>query len=72
MMDLNGLIDPNSGWLLSRAYDVNDGGQIVGYGKTSGSTHAFLLTIVPEPATSSLLLLGLALFLGRRPARSCC
>jgi probable HAF family extracellular repeat protein len=44
--DLNKLIPPNSGWKLRRANDINDRGQIVGYGEINGQTRAFLLTPV--------------------------
>lgn len=61
MVDLNDLIDPALGWVLTAATGINAGGQIVGYGNFNGRTRAFLLTpnvrVVPEP--SSLLLLGL-------------
>src|ERR1041384_6212835 len=32
MLDLNGLIDPSSGWVLTEAYGINASGQIVGSG----------------------------------------
>jgi probable HAF family extracellular repeat protein len=58
MKDLNNLILPTSGWTLNYACDINDLGQIVGYGTNpNGVTHAFLLTPVPEP--SALVLLGM-------------
>jgi len=45
MMDLNSLIPANSGWTcLIVAYDINDRGQIVGYGDFNGQDRAFLLT----------------------------
>ncbi len=44
MRDINSLIQPNSGWLLLEATDVNDAGQIVGYGLRRGELHGFLLT----------------------------
>ena len=31
MIDLNTLLQPNSGWVLVDAYGVNDNGQITGY-----------------------------------------
>ncbi len=45
MVDLNSLIAPSSGWLLQAATDINDRGEIVGYGTINGQTHAFLLTL---------------------------
>jgi len=45
--DLNGWIFPSSGFLLSVATDINEAGDIVGYGTNSeGRTHAYLLTPV--------------------------
>ena len=59
MTDLNTLINPISGWTLVEAQDINDIGQIVGYGFNSGGQeHAFLLTPVPEPSTGFLLCIG--------------
>ncbi|MFO0811489.1 MAG: PEP-CTERM sorting domain-containing protein [Gemmataceae bacterium] len=56
MADLNGLIDPTSGWFLQVATDINENGQIAGFGTLGGITRAFVLTPVPEP--SSLLLVA--------------
>jgi probable HAF family extracellular repeat protein len=42
--DLNDLILPNSGWTLYGATDINNLGQIVGYGDLNGVRHSFLLT----------------------------
>jgi len=44
MKDLNSLIPPNSGWVLTLATWVNNSGQITGYGTINGEDHAFLLT----------------------------
>lgn len=61
MLDLNDLIAPDSGWVLSGARDINSNGWIVGYGRMDGfgSSRAFLLTPVPEPSTCVLTLSGL-------------
>jgi hypothetical protein len=58
MTDLNSLISPDSGWLLSGAQGINNVGQIVGDGYINNEFHAFLLTPVsetvpiPEPSPS--------------------
>jgi probable HAF family extracellular repeat protein len=44
MRDLNGLIAPDSGWVLTGAAAINDAGQIVGAGLHEGRRRAFLLT----------------------------
>jgi probable HAF family extracellular repeat protein len=51
------------GGSISRAYDINDAGQIVGYAMLPGNTayHAFLAEPVPEPETWAMLLAGLGL-----------
>lgn len=47
MLDLNGLIPSDSGWVLREAHGINDAGQIVGDGDLKGHKRAFLLTPVP-------------------------
>jgi probable HAF family extracellular repeat protein len=42
--DLNSLIPAGSGWVLTSANGINDGGQIAGVGLINGQLHAFLLT----------------------------
>jgi probable HAF family extracellular repeat protein len=42
MTDLNTLIPPNSGWVLTEAYGINNNQQIVGQGTINGQSHAFL------------------------------
>lgn len=58
-IDLNDLIDPLSGWELMYASDVNDAGQIIGFGVIGGQYRAFLATPVPEPGTLALIAIGL-------------
>jgi probable HAF family extracellular repeat protein len=50
LQDLNTLIDPSRGWVLLAANDINDAGQIAGYGfnNFTGRTHAVRL----QPATA--------------------
>ena len=70
MVDLNSLIDPLSGWKLLKAQAINDAGQITGDGQIGGQTHSFLLTPIPEPASVTLLALGLTLLVWRTCRRS--
>jgi probable HAF family extracellular repeat protein len=44
LVDLNGFVDPASGWVLSTAYGINDKGQITGYGFLDGQVRAFRLS----------------------------
>ncbi len=68
MVDLNSLIDPALGWSLLEATNLNDLGQIVGYGVNgAGQERAFLLTPVPAPGTLGTFGL-LALAIKRRRA----
>ncbi|RAP41722.1 hypothetical protein BYZ73_08965 [Rhodovulum viride] len=47
LVDLNDCIDPESGWHLVLAKDINDNGWITGYGiAPNGATHGFAL--IPE------------------------
>lgn len=67
MYDLNTLLVPGTGWMLLGAQDVNEDGQIVGWGvNPEGKRHAFMLTPVPEPGTAGLLLAGLSAVILRR------
>jgi probable HAF family extracellular repeat protein len=44
MRDLNDLIDPGLGWTLLEAADINNRGQIVGFGSDGTDLLGFLLT----------------------------
>jgi probable HAF family extracellular repeat protein len=44
-LDLNSLLVPNSGWVLTDAYGINDAGQIIGRGTYLGQDSFFLLSI---------------------------
>ncbi|MFA5251925.1 MAG: DUF3466 family protein [Phycisphaerae bacterium] len=62
-IDLNDLINPDTGWELESASCINDNGWIVGFGTNPDSyRRAFLLTPVPEADTFLFLALG-AVFL---------
>ncbi|HEY1683864.1 MAG TPA: hypothetical protein VGG19_03800 [Tepidisphaeraceae bacterium] len=55
MVDLNNLIDPNSGWTLREAMGINNAREIVGYGiNGTGAEDAFLLTPIPTPGASAI------------------
>jgi probable HAF family extracellular repeat protein/VCBS repeat-containing protein len=45
LLDLNALVPAESGWTLIEARDVNNRGQIVGYGTFEGEPRAFILTL---------------------------
>jgi probable HAF family extracellular repeat protein len=67
MQDLNSLIAPDSGVILTQAENINDRGEIVGAGSINGELHAVLLTPqqeVPEPASTMGVLLFSALGAG--------
>lgn len=60
LQDLNALIPGDAGWILQRAADINELGQIVGTGiAPDGRMHGFVLTPVPEPSQLVLMLAGL-------------
>lgn len=59
-IDLNTLIDPNSGWYIIEGSVINDSGQIAARGLFNGAERGILLNPVPEPATALLLALPLA------------
>ena len=75
IIDLNSFLDANTinaGWVLKKAYGINDSGLIVGKADNSllGISQAFVLTPVPEINTNVMLLMGLGVFgfIARRKA----
>jgi len=44
LIDLNSLLPPGSGWELIAAFDINNRGQIVGYGRRDNHFRAYLLS----------------------------
>jgi probable HAF family extracellular repeat protein len=55
---LEDLIDPSLGWELEIAFDINNRGQIVGYGILNDQVRGFLMSPVPEPSTLALTAIG--------------
>jgi len=66
IINLNTLISPAFGWNLIEAFDINNAGQIVGYGGGPNGLDYFLLTPTPEPTSLLILTLAAPLIL-RRP-----
>jgi probable HAF family extracellular repeat protein len=67
LVDLNTLIDPKSGWVITDASGINDASQIAAtacYGGVTGDCRAVRLDLVPavpEPGSWAMLGLGLGL-----------
>ncbi len=74
--DLNNYLSADlvqAGWVLTRAVDINNAGDIVGvaYNKKVASFSPFAMMAVPEPSTWAMMLLGLiAIGLQRKRAAS--
>jgi probable HAF family extracellular repeat protein len=61
MVALSSLVKMPSGWTkLNSARDINDAGQITGYGMKDGFRRGFLLTPIPEPGAAMLAVSALA------------
>jgi len=54
MLDLNSLIPEDTGWELVEARDINNLGQIVGWGYVNEATHAYLLHPTSLPPVSRI------------------
>ena len=67
MVDLNTLIPPGTGWVLTDARAINDAGQIAGSGTLPGydMVHAYLLT--PEEDPSAAVVTAAPAFAEARP-----
>jgi probable HAF family extracellular repeat protein len=61
IIDINTLITPDSGWFLSEAAYINNAGQILGSGSYNGEKRFYLLSPIPEPQTSAMVLVGFVL-----------
>jgi probable HAF family extracellular repeat protein len=72
-IDLNSALDSitkSEGWVLTFANGINDNGWITGTAQNAaGETHAFLLSPVPEPLSSYLIISGLAVLCLARPRK---
>jgi hypothetical protein len=69
VVDLNSLIDANSGWTLTNAIDINNNGWIVGHGVYNGVFTTFVARptdAVPEPASMTILALGIGTLIARK------
>ncbi len=65
--DLNDLISADSGWALWYASDINDRGEITGYGTLNdGPVQGFVLHPIPEPVTLALVGVAMCVSAGRR------
>ena len=53
LVDLNDIIDPNSGWVLLEARGINNAAQITGIGLLDGQQKAFLLSPTNNKAPSA-------------------
>lgn len=62
--DLNDLLvtEDQKDWILQYARDINDFGQIVGFGDYNGQARGYLLTVTPEPVSFILFPIGLGAF----------
>jgi probable HAF family extracellular repeat protein len=76
LVDLNTLVDPKSGWVITSANGINDAQQIAAtacYGGVAGDCRAVrldLISAVPEPEQWATLALGLGLVGALRRVRS--
>lgn len=68
-VSLNSLIDPQSGWFLTEATDINDNGYIIGRGTFQGVQTNFMMKPVPEPSSMLAIGAGLSFFVRLRKKR---
>lgn len=54
---LGDLIPSSLDWQLNFAFGINNAGHIIGYGQLDGETRGFLLTPIPEPQSTVLIIL---------------
>jgi hypothetical protein len=69
MVNLNTLLPAGSGWVLQRAFSIDDAGVIMGTGTFNGSPSGFKLTPIPEPtAVAALAMMAATVAIRRRRA----
>jgi probable HAF family extracellular repeat protein len=67
MVNLNTLLPAGSGWVLQRAFSIDDAGAIMGTGTFNGVLSGFKLTPIPEPAAlAGIAVMTIAAALQRR------
>jgi hypothetical protein len=71
MRSLDSLVDPSSGWALQEVTDINNSGQIVGWGLHDGLQHAYLMNpIAPLPEPAMIMTVFAAMLPGLRRIRA--
>lgn len=71
--DLNSLLHAqavSAGWHLEEATAINDSGWIIGNGSVKGLRSGFLMSVVPEPEATVLMVIGLGVFVALGAYRS--
>lgn len=67
LVDLNTLLPGGTGWLLVRAWDIDENGVIVGEGELNGEMRAFVLSPSSTTSVPTATLPEAVSFLGARP-----
>jgi probable HAF family extracellular repeat protein len=66
MTDLNDLLPPDSGWVLTTGMAISDTGWVVGQGTYHGQIRRAFALLIPEPTSLLALAVGGLALLGRR------
>jgi probable HAF family extracellular repeat protein len=67
LSDLNTMLPPGTGWVLVRAWDIDEDGVIVGEGRLNGEARAFMLAPSDLTSVPAAVLPTAVRFLGARP-----
>ena len=54
-IELQSLLEADSGWVLTDAIDINDNEQIIGYGTYNGISSRFIMSPLIDPVQNLLL-----------------